>query len=649
MAAKGFTIPSIFTAVDKISGVVKNMGRNVGAFAAKAEAGIARADRALLRLTPGFGSAAKQVLSFASAAALAGAIISGIVFSFQSLKEYEIAVQSFRTIVSDLSDKDFAKYQQKIREVALDTKKSSIDVAKAFEMIAGLNAEFAKTPEAIGNVSAAAILLSKASRDDLGKSASNLTGILNQFELQADKSARVVNVLAAGQAVGASSITQTADAFTVFGAVAKNANLTLEQSVGLVEVLASKQIQGAEAGTALRGSLLALQKAGLGYKSGLFSARDALVEFNAKLNKLTTAKQKDAYFEKVFGVINRTTGTILAQNIDLYDKFTKGVTGTSEATKAAEINSSTFSNRLTELSAKWVTLITTSEKSSKTINIFSRLLIFLHNNLERVVAVGALIISFFIAWKLLLITVRIYLIAYNIVLGITGALSSTAAVAIGANAVALGAYKATLWLATAAQWAWNAALAASPILLFSAGVVVMLSKWNDWGAALSLTMAQFGVFISILQSFRRNWDMIGESISKAFKAEGFFAAFIAGLKAIGKIILDAILMPLEQVAKLMAKWTGKQFFIDSEKAFAAFRKNLDLNVTTDEDGNPLPNSTPVLNPEVERQYALRETFRENTNNARVQLDVNDPGRLVKARADSELVNINLSSTLGWGF
>lgn len=640
--ARSFTIPSIFTAIDKVSGVVKGMGRNVEAFANKAEAGISRADRFINKLTPGFSSAAKQVLSFASAAAIAGAIVSGVVFSFQSLKDYEVAVQSFRTIVSDLSDKDFAKYQQKIREVAIATKKSSIDVAKAFEMIAGLNAEFAKTPEAIGAVSAAAILLSKASRDELGKSASNLTGILNQFNLAADQSNRVVNVLAAGQAVGASSITQTADAFTVFGAVAKNANLTLEQSTALVEVLASKQIQGAEAGTALRGSLLALQKAGLGYKSGVFSTRDALVEFNEKLSKLTTAKKRDAYFEKVFGVINRTTGTILAQNIELYDKFTTAVTGTTEANKAAEINSNSLTNRLGELRAKWVTLITTSAKSGSTMDKVTKAVVYLTDNMETVIGVTATFVAGYIALRAILIAGRAALFAYNIYLGIYTALTGRATVFTAAQTVAMNAQLVTTRLITAAQWAWNAAMTANPIGLvivaiaaMIAVIVVVIQKWNEWGAALSFFLGPLGLIISLVQSFRRNWDMI----TKSFKEGGI----VAGLKAIGKTLLDVILMPMQQIAKLLAQWTGIEAFANAEKLIAFARRQLEVNIATDENGQPI--DTPVLNPERERREALRETI--TTQRQNVAIDIRDQTGRAKMETDNNLVPVRLSSTMGW--
>ena len=320
-----FTIPTIYTAVDNYSTHVKIMEKATSSFGSKIEAVSNKSEKLFKNLTPGLSDASKQFLEMASSAAVVAGVIATARFSATSIMEYETAVQSFRTIVSELNDIDFAKFKDAITDVAKESGKSTTDVATAFEKIAGLNAKFAETPAAIAAVTSAAITLSKASRDELGVSAENLVGILNQFSLGATEANRTINVLAAGQAVGAASISQTSESFKVFGAVAKQSNLSLEQSVALTEVLASKQIMGAEAGTALRGTLVRLKASGLGYKSGLFDTRDALEEVNAQYAKLKTAKEKDALLDKVFGTINLTTGSILMNNIGLYDELNKKI------------------------------------------------------------------------------------------------------------------------------------------------------------------------------------------------------------------------------------------------------------------------------------------------------------------------------------
>lgn len=465
-----FTIPTIYTAVDNYSANVKAMEKSTSSFGSKIEAVSNKSEKLFKNLTPGLSDASKQFLQMASSAAVVAGVIATARFSATSIMEYETAVQSFRTIVSELNDIDFAKFKDAITDVAKESGKSTTDVATAFEKIAGLNAKFAETPAAIAAVTSAAITLSKASRDELGVSAENLVGILNQFSLGATEANRTINVLAAGQAVGAASISQTSESFKVFGAVAKQSNLSLEQSVALTEVLASKQIMGAEAGTALRGTLVRLKASGLGYKSGLFDTRDALEEVNAQYEKLKTAKEKDALLDKVFGTINLTTGSILMNNIGLYDEFTKGVTNTSEAQKAAGINSNTLSTLLDRLKDKWITMITTSEGAGVGLSKVKDIIKLVTDNLDQIVSVGINVIKFFALWKVANIAMKGLMIANNVLLGIQNALRLESTALLGTNTVALTAsaiahdvMAASIAISTGNMAAFNAVMMANPI------------------------------------------------------------------------------------------------------------------------------------------------------------------------------------------
>lgn len=72
-----FTIPTIYTAIDKLSSPLRKMGKNMQSFASRAEAGIARLDRRVRRLTPSLGSLGRQMLAFASAGVLI-AVLEGL-------------------------------------------------------------------------------------------------------------------------------------------------------------------------------------------------------------------------------------------------------------------------------------------------------------------------------------------------------------------------------------------------------------------------------------------------------------------------------------------------------------------------------------------------------------------------------------------
>lgn len=641
---KAFTIPSIFTAIDRLSAPVRAMGNSVSDFATRAQGGIARSERWFRKLTPALTETQKQVMSFASSAAIAGAIIGGITFSSDSLMTYEEDVLSFRTIVSDLTDNEFAAYQLAIGKVGQETKTSSVLVAQSFENIAGLNSKFAETADGLAEVSKASITLSKASKDDLGTSAENLVGIMNQFSLGAMEAGRTINVLAAGQAVGASNITQTAEAFKNFGSVASGANISLEEAVGLVQTLGKFSVFGAEAGTKLRGSILKLQQAGVGYASGQFSINDALSEAKKKIDSLKTAKAQDAALTKMFGAENISTGRTLLSNIELYKEYAKGVTGTNEAQKAAQLNSSSLRAKLGELSAAWVNILTSSSGANTGLDLVKSVIVLVTDNLGTLVTVGAAVVGFFTLWKLYLIGAKVALFAYNVAVGLYNAITKTATVYTAAQTVAMNTQMIATKAITVAQWLWNAAVAAFPIILIIVGITAlivlvyqMIQKWNEWGAAISILLGPLGFVISLIQSLRRNWDMVKE----AFATEGI----IGGLKAIGKVIFDAILMPVQQVFTLLSKIPGLGDFGKTGAAnIAAMRNALGVNTTTDESGQAL------ARPAISTKATEAETRREEIENIRAsKLTIEDKSGRGTLDNTNPMISMmpNLTSTLGF--
>lgn len=613
--ASTLRVPTEFTAIDKFTQVVSKMAAGVASFSKTAQASISRVNNKLDSMI-GLTSAVKGALAGLTVAALFAAAIKDI-------QAYDDALASFRTIVSDLSDKDFGRFEKAIGSVANQTKKSTIQVAQSFEKIAGLNAEFAKTADGISEVSREAIKLSKASGSD---ETENLVGIMNQFNIQAKEAARVSNVLAAGQAAGASTIAQSAEAYKNFGAVAKSSNITLEQSQALIQTLGKFTIFGAEAGTKLRGVTLQLQKAGLGYKSGQFQINDALADANRKMNKLSSAKQKDAYLTKLFGAENISAGKILLGNIETYKQFTTAVTGANAAQEQATIKSNTLSNKIEELKNSFTNLLTTNDNTKKGITLTKDVLGFLANNMDVVIGLVTALTVGYVALKVIQLAVTATTFASSVAMGVLGATTGAASIAIGQNTVAMAAYKTMALIVTgvtkawtAAQWLINVALTANPIGIIIVAVaalialvVVVIKKWDEWGAALSIFMGPLGLIISIIQSFRRNWEMV----KKAFSTGGI----LGGLKAIGAVLIDAILMPIQQLLTWLAKIPGL-----SKLATAGADKIKELRQglgVTMEGNNTI---TRVDSP----QEANAKQAQENRFKGNMDINLNDPNNSVK--------------------
>ena len=661
--ALSLRVPTIFSARDGISSVLRTITRNTQAFANKVQSGIGRANKLFNKLTPSIGAAGKQLLSYASAATIAGAAFGLAGFSKQAILDYEDSVASFRTIVSDLNDTDFAKYEKTMGQVATDTKKSTIDVAQAYEKIAGLNSKLAETPDGIAEVSKAAIILSKASRDELGPSAENLVGIMNQFNLGAKDSGRVINVLAAGQAVGAASITQSAEAYKNFGSVAKNANITLEESMGLIQTLAGKMITGSEAGTGLKAVILRLQAAGYGYKKGVFNINEALETAKKNYDGLKTAKLKDAYLTDLIGANHINTGAIMLNSIDTYKDFTKGVTGTNEAQNAAAINSNTLKAKIDELKASWVNLITTTDESREGVNKAKEALGWLASNIESVTKYSLYYIGALVTLKTTIWLAQGALTAYNIVLGITAALTNSSTISLTGNTVALKAWyvsaligEKVMKLVTAAQWLWNVAMSANPIGLIVitigaliAGVAAIIYYWDEWGSTIIKYMGPLGMIIDFVMTLKQNWDMV----VSAFKKEGI----MGGLKAIGIVLLDVLLKPMQTLLSVLGKIPGMANLAKAGiDRIQTIRNGLDVQSSDKEErmaqaqreqnsGKGALISKPVLSsPLMAGQNAIYENFTTTRNN--LDINVNDPNNRLEVLTGKKNNNIKVTKTKG---
>ena len=637
------TVPTIFTAIDKFTAPLRAMTQASQTFATKTQLAVAQADRAFNKLTPAISGAMKEFMSFASVAAVSGAVLAGVAFSTKSIMDYEDAVASFRTIVSDATDNEFQAFKAQIADVAKVTNRSTIEVANSFQNIAGLNAEFAKTAEGLGAVSQAAITLAKASGDELGASADSLVGIMNQFGMSALEADRAINVLAAGQAVGAATITQTAESFKNFGSTANGANISLEQSVGLIQTLGKFMINGAEAGTKLRGAVSKLQEANVGYASGQFNINDALVEAKAQIDKLATAQEKDAAISKMFGLENKNAGQILLNNIDTYKGFTDAVTGTTEAQKAAAINSNTLSNRLDELSNAWVNMLTSSEQTASSLNTVKSAIGFVTDNLDAIVGVIGTAIAVMVAWKTAILLTKGALVVYN---AIANAIFLVDMVKYTATTQGLTVAQAALAIA---QGELNTIMAANPMGLMVIGiaaliavVVVAISYWNQFGAALiavgsiiaavfSPALALFGLVLSIIMSIYHNWTNIVE----AFKGGGI----IEGVKMIGKVLLDAVLNPLQQIISLIAKVTGFDWAANAAKGLENFRADMGVNVAQSE-------PVAAVNPKQAEQDAMVSRM-ETVSKQNVAIDIKDQTGRAAVSNSGGAVPINLTSTQAW--
>ncbi len=256
-------------------------------------------------------------------AAFSGAVIKAFSVFINKTKEFEKALSSLSAITG-ATGADLEFLGDSAIKMSKKSTKSANEIVKAMELIASSKPELLKNKKALADVTEQTIMLAEASGMELPDAASNLTKAMNQFGLSADEAGRTVNVLAAGSKEGAAAVPEITDAILQFGTVADSANISLEESVGVIETLAEKGINGAEAGTKLRNILVELQK-------GADDTNPKIVGLKTALENLGKENLSTAEMAKRFGKENLVAAQILVKSADKVGYYTEKVTGTSVA------------------------------------------------------------------------------------------------------------------------------------------------------------------------------------------------------------------------------------------------------------------------------------------------------------------------------
>jgi len=299
------------------------------------------------------GMAKKASIAMAGVFTVA-AIGAGVKAAIDKIKDFEAALSSLSAITG-ATGKDLEFYEEAAIRTSKKTLQSATDIVKAYEMVGSASPILLKNKEALAKVTEQAIILSEATGGSLGleDAIKAVTASMNQFGIKGEEAGKIVNVLAAGSLEGSAGVASITEAMKNVGTVAESSNMTLEQTVAMLEVLGEKQIFGAEAGTQLRGSLLRLKEAGLGYASGQFRVNDAIDDANKKLAALGTEAEKDALKVKIFGAENITVGSIMLANKDKFETLTTAITGTTVALDQQRIQNDNLKGDLAKLSTSW--------------------------------------------------------------------------------------------------------------------------------------------------------------------------------------------------------------------------------------------------------------------------------------------------------
>ena len=309
-----------------------------------------------------------------------GKAIGDIVANGRALETSMSHLQSLTGLSNDV----MGKVKQMATDTAMAMGISSSQIVDSYGVIGSKMPELLKSPEALDAIARSAATLAKAGVMPLEASIESLTGIMNQMGASAEEAETYINVLAAGSKNGAGNIEYLATAFTKSGSAIRNAGLTVQEGTALIEALAKRMPDAAEAGTALRNVLLVLgTTAGDDLNPKIVGLDKAMENLHARIGDTNE-------MVKLFGKRNYNAAAILADSTEQVKALTEAVTGTSEAHLQAEVNGKTLDAQLNRLSSSWETLTAAIGESNGFLQSFIGLIndalqgmaLFMRNNAQ---------------------------------------------------------------------------------------------------------------------------------------------------------------------------------------------------------------------------------------------------------------------------
>lgn len=397
--------------------------------------------------------------------------------------------------ITGVTGKDLADLEQRANSLTTikvgdsEIVSTAQNIFEAFTLVGSARPELLQDAAALEEVTKQAIVLSKASGDDLKTSVEAITTTLGQFKLGAGDSNRIINELAAGSKLGASEIVDTTVALKKFGTTAAVANVSTAESIALIETLADRQLKGEEAGTQLRNILAKLaaadilppkatdelQKAGV----NINVLKDTTLPLITRLQELGKLQGNTAALTKVFGLENLSAAQIITQGLPKYRELLEGVQGTNEAYNQAAIQADNAAQKFQNLEAKGINLLTKAflgiePAITEIVDLFSGLIDvlgeapeFISENAEGLAILGLVLLSFNRTAQL--------------------AVASTSAMSASqiSWAVAMRASTVAQTLGTAAAKAYSAVLAATPLLAFVAGIYLLVKAFDAYEESAS--------------------------------------------------------------------------------------------------------------------------------------------------------------------
>lgn len=283
------------------------------------------------------------------------AAVTGLTLKLNQLREARNKREEAKADVQALTGLDeesieWLEQQAKRLSTSMDEngiriRQSATEILDAYKLVGSAKPELLQDKEALNAVTKQALILAQASGMTLKDAVDAATLSLNQFGDGADQAARYTNVMAAGSKYGSAAVESITKSLRNSGVAAASANVSIEQTVGMIETLAEKGIKDEVAGTGLKKFFLTLQ-------TGADETNPKIVGLETALDNLAAKQLNATKIKEMFGEEGYNVASVLINETEKVKYYTQAVTGTGVAIEQAGIKSQTAAAKLDQAKNK---------------------------------------------------------------------------------------------------------------------------------------------------------------------------------------------------------------------------------------------------------------------------------------------------------
>ena len=271
-------------------------------------------------------------------------------------------------------------------------------------ILSQLSPEIAKNDKALAMMGDNVSYLSKTMGGDTVRATNVLTTAMNQYGVSLDDPIKaseimgnMMNVMAAGAKEGSAELPQIASALEQAGMMAKNANVSFEETNAAIQVLDKAGKKGSEGGVALRNVLATLSQGRFlpkdvrqqlqGTGVDITQLSNASLPLTERLKTLKPVLQDSALITKLFGKENSAAAVALLNGVESVEELKVKITGTNTAIEQAETIMGSYAEKMKRTNARINNLKISFFNASEAI------MPYIQNTMTAITSLGSLAVS----------------------------------------------------------------------------------------------------------------------------------------------------------------------------------------------------------------------------------------------------------------